>query len=180
MAWIDQLVDQDLLLRTGDYRVLKLTDRGLAVLRSEAEAKLYDVVAAGGSAKRSRRSRAKPETPRVRTTSTGKRERRKAPKVGPDATQPAVVPSRRTTDPGEHYDSEAVVLFGKLRELRRTIADKRNVPAYRVFSDKTLREMARARPTGTEAFLEISGVGPVKYKQFGRRFIDIIRSHVGQ
>ncbi len=147
MAWIDQLVDQELLEREGDYRVLRATAEGWSVMRGEAEAKLYDVARTKRSKKRSRRSRATSETP-------------------------------RRAEPDRH-DADSVVLFGKLRELRRAIADARNVPAYVVFSDKTLREMARDRPTRTEEFLDINGVGPVKYESFGRQFMNVIRSHVG-
>src|SRR5690606_7146771 len=46
------------------------------------------------------------------------------------------------------------VLFERLRELRRTIADHQGVPAYVVFSDQTLREMATRRPRNTMGLLE--------------------------
>ncbi len=51
-------------------------------------------------------------------------------------------------------------LFEKLKTVRRTFADERNVPAFVIFGDATLRTMARERPTTAEAFLAVSGVGP--------------------
>ncbi len=69
-------------------------------------------------------------------------------------------------------------LFEKLRALRRTLADERNVPAYVIFSDATLREMARARPVTTEAFERIPGVGERKLKDFAQPFTEAVSQHV--
>jgi ATP-dependent DNA helicase RecQ len=67
-------------------------------------------------------------------------------------------------------------LLDALRALRRQLADKRGAPAYTVFSDATLREMAATRPTSPEAMLAVSGVGEHKLKTFGELFIDVIRT----
>jgi ATP-dependent DNA helicase RecQ len=73
-------------------------------------------------------------------------------------------------------DSEAAdQLFEKLRELRRAIADRQGVPAYVVFSDRTLREMAEARPESEDDLLAVSGVGPAKLQRYGDRFLRAIR-----
>jgi ATP-dependent DNA helicase RecQ len=69
------------------------------------------------------------------------------------------------------------VLFERLRTLRRQIADERGVPAYIVFSDVSLREMARNYPTNSTEFRRISGVGEQKLKDFGEAFLSEIRSH---
>ena len=50
-------------------------------------------------------------------------------------------------------------LFERLRSLRRKVADERNVPAYVIFSDVSLREMARNYPTTASEFRRIAGVG---------------------
>ena len=70
------------------------------------------------------------------------------------------------------------ILFEKLRLLRRTLADERNVPAYVIFSDATLREMARALPTTTAEFERIPGVGERKLKDFAQPFTDAVSKHV--
>jgi ATP-dependent DNA helicase RecQ len=62
-------------------------------------------------------------------------------------------------------------LFERLRALRRRLADERDVPAYIVFSDVTLREMARACPTTTMEFSELPGVGQQKLKDYAAPFI---------
>jgi ATP-dependent DNA helicase RecQ len=69
-------------------------------------------------------------------------------------------------------------LFEKLRILRRDLADERNVPAYVIFSDATLREMARALPRNTAEFERIPGVGERKLKDFAEPFTAAISEHV--
>ena len=65
-------------------------------------------------------------------------------------------------------------LFEKLRALRSEIAKEEEIPAYLVFSDKTLKEMERVRPTTEMELLEISGVGQRKLDVYGDAFIDAI------
>src|ERR1043166_5525936 len=62
-------------------------------------------------------------------------------------------------------------LFERLRVLRRKLADERDVPAYIIFSDATLREMARACPTTPAEFRRIPGVGEQKLKDFAEPFL---------
>lgn len=66
-------------------------------------------------------------------------------------------------------------LFARLRQLRRSLADARGIPAYMVFSDSTLLEMASSRPRTGDALLGISGVGPKKLAAYGQAFLDLIR-----
>jgi len=66
-------------------------------------------------------------------------------------------------------------LFDTLRELRREIAKEKSVPAYIVFGDAALRDMARRRPSSVDGFLEVSGVGQKKALQYGERFVATVR-----
>ena len=77
--------------------------------------------------------------------------------------------------PGEAYDRG---LFEMLRGVRRTIAQERGVPPYLVFSDVSLRDMARRRPTLPHEFLEVKGVGEWKADEFGSQFLAAIRAHL--
>ena len=70
------------------------------------------------------------------------------------------------------------VLFERLRALRRQLADERGVPAYIIFSDVSLREMARNYPTNSAEFRRIPGVGEQKLKDFGEAFLSEIKSHL--
>jgi ATP-dependent DNA helicase RecQ len=65
-------------------------------------------------------------------------------------------------------------LFERLRKLRFEIARREGLPAYIVFSDATLRDMAVKRPHTNEEFLEVSGVGTMKLERYGKAFLDCI------
>ncbi len=67
-------------------------------------------------------------------------------------------------------------LLARLRDLRRTISREEQVPAYVVFPDRTLAEIAVRRPADTGAMGKIRGVGPVKLERYGERFLEIVRS----
>ena len=73
-------------------------------------------------------------------------------------------------------DEEAAGLFEELRALRKRIADERGVPAYIVFNDATLRDMASRMPKTDGEFLGVSGVGAAKLDRYGDEFLDAIRA----
>ncbi len=68
-------------------------------------------------------------------------------------------------------------LFEALRALRRELADERGVPAYVLFNDATLRDMARLRPGSRDAFLNVRGIGERKLADLGDRFLEEISSY---
>jgi ATP-dependent DNA helicase RecQ len=65
-------------------------------------------------------------------------------------------------------------LFDELRALRKELADAAQMPAYIVFNDYTLRELARLRPTSIESMRRVSGVGGQKLSLYGERFTTAI------
>jgi ATP-dependent DNA helicase RecQ len=65
-------------------------------------------------------------------------------------------------------DSE---LFEKLKVLRKTLANRANLPPYIIFADTSLRQMAVKRPKNQQEFLKITGVAEVKFKQYGSAFL---------
>jgi ATP-dependent DNA helicase RecQ len=81
-------------------------------------------------------------------------------------------PARRTKPALEDEDDQE--LFEKLKEARQLIAKKRRVPAYVIFHDKTLIELADKRPQSFEEMLEINGIGESKLKKFGQTLLDVI------
>jgi ATP-dependent DNA helicase RecQ len=80
---------------------------------------------------------------------------------------------------GTPLNADGKALFDQLRNLRREIADENNVPAFMVFSDKTLRAMARQKPTTKSAMLQVYGVGFAKFETFGDRFMKAIKDYGG-
>ncbi len=67
-------------------------------------------------------------------------------------------------------------LFEKLRRLRLDIAQKAGLPPYVVFHDKTLQELALARPGNRFELLQIPGVGDRKADRYGQQFLDLINA----
>src|SRR6266513_1992161 len=70
------------------------------------------------------------------------------------------------------------LLFEQLRALRRKLADERDVPAYVIFSDVSLSEMARNYPTTASEFRRIPGVGEQKLKDFAQPFLSEIKKYI--
>lgn len=130
--WIEQLVGQDYIEKTGEYNVLNVTEKGWRTLKGK-------------------------ETPRL---------------LKP-ARRPAKV-SKIARDSWEGVDKD---LFEALRRLRGRIAGKKRVPAYIVFDDRTLREMARRKPCTLEGLLEIRGVGKKKLRQYGQAVLAAIKNY---
>lgn len=67
-------------------------------------------------------------------------------------------------------------LFEILRSLRREIALEESIPPYMVFSDATLKELSIRYPIDANQMLDISGVGDLKLKKYGEKFLNIIKN----
>lgn len=136
--WIEQLVGQNFLEKTGEYNILQITPEGRRLLRGEVTPRLLK--------------------PRKRK-SAGRRGKSGA---GVEA------------DSWEGVDED---LFEKLRDLRRETAEERGVPAYIVFDDSALREMAREKPVSLDEFLNVKGVGEKRRDDYGEAFVACIVKH---
>lgn len=69
-------------------------------------------------------------------------------------------------------------LFEELRSLRSSIAKQNDIPAYTVFSNATLVDMARKKPTNLTRFKKVSGVGELKAAWYGKEFVEKIISYL--
>ncbi len=130
--WIEQLVGQDYLEKTGEYNVLNVTDRGRGVLKGK-------------------------ETPRL--------------------LKPAQKPAKVSKIVEDSWQGVDRGLFEALRKLRAIIARKKGVPAYIIFGDAALRDMARRRPSTSQGFLEVKGVGQKKLQQYGEVVLGAIKDY---
>ena len=81
---------------------------------------------------------------------------------------------RRKAGETGRYDE---TLFGRLRAVRKRIAEENHVPPYIIFSDKTLHEMCRHFPKTASELRLIPGVGDVKLERYGREFLEEIRTY---
>ena len=171
-----ELVRLGLLKQTAEkFSILELTAEGRTVLSKRSSVTLSRQIAPPASA--------------APAPSSVRRERGRTPSR---SAQPP--PSRRRRS-AEHEDGRPFrghpdggrfsggipcdeALFERLRHLRKRLADERNVPAYLVFSDVSLREMARDVPRGQEAFSRITGVGEKKLREFAEVFLSEITAYV--
>ena len=82
---------------------------------------------------------------------------------------------RRAAAAAVIVDDADAVLLESLKALRTRLARAQNVPAYVVFSDRTLAELATHRPTTPGAMREIHGVGDAKLERYGTAFLEVIQ-----
>jgi DNA helicase-2/ATP-dependent DNA helicase PcrA len=108
--------------------------------------------------------------------STGSRDRRRKPPgrcrvCGAGlVTAPERTLGRCSTCPGNPDEA----LAERLREWRLATARERGVPAYVVFTDMTLNALAERRPRSEEELLDIPGIGPAKYEQYGQTLLEMV------
>ncbi len=139
----------------GEYPILKLTPAAAPLLRGDTQLSL-----------------ARPRT-RVAATKTDAGGRRPAAR-GAARSRPAAGEPGAGAGSADGATGADDALFAELRALRRQIADREGVPAYVIFHDATLWEMATARPTTSEDLLDISGVGERKLQKYGGEFLVLL------
>ena len=76
---------------------------------------------------------------------------------------------------GEAIDN---ILFSLLKDLRKTIAQRENIPPFVIFQDTSLEDMCTQYPTSIEEMTHISGVGTGKAQKYGHEFIELIKKYV--
>ena len=76
--------------------------------------------------------------------------------------------TKQSKQAAEDYDKE---LFDRLRKLRMELAKEQGLPAYMIFSNASLEDMARRKPFTRHEFLQVNGVGDMKMTMYGEQFI---------
>jgi ATP-dependent DNA helicase RecQ len=127
--WIEQLVGQGYLEKTGEYNILVVTEKGRAILKGSGT---------------------------------------------PHLLKPAQKPAKISKIASDSWEGVDKGLFEALRKLRSEIALEKQLPAYIVFGDAVLRDMARRRPSTLDRFLQVKGVGQQKCQQYGKMFLDTL------
>ena len=87
-------------------------------------------------------------------------------------------PVRQVAFPGDRETAYDTKLFDELAALRLEIATDREVPAYQIFGNKSLQQMAFHMPQSELEFSKISGVGDAKLRDFSERFLEVINEYV--
>ncbi|GAB5561449.1 MAG: DNA helicase RecQ [Synoicihabitans sp.] len=115
--------------------------------------------------------------PTVQMTDAGKQILRERTTI--TLTKPMVSPkATRVRIPRKGAIECDEILFARLRAVRKELADERGVPAYVIFGDATLRQMAREYPETITAMHDIFGMGEKKREQFGELFAGEIKDHL--
>ena len=98
------------------------------------------------------------------------------PPAAASARRQAEKPRRRPAD--VELSAEDEKLLAALYALRKRLAAKQKLPAYMVFNDSTLRQMALKKPLSVEELLNIPGVGEKKAARYGQEFLGVIEDMV--
>jgi len=94
------------------------------------------------------------------------------------AAGPAASATRaRDAAPSDALDASAQALFEALRRYRLGVARAEGVPPYVVASDRSLREIARLRPSGEDELLLAYGIGPAKLQKYGADLLAVVAEH---
>ena len=75
----------------------------------------------------------------------------------------------------EVLSPEDFVIFARLRETRKELAKTEQVPAYAIFTNEQLAEMAKIRPVSKNGLSKIVGVGESRIQKYGAQFLQILR-----
>ena len=191
-TWIDQLVSQRLLVRSGPYAPLRITSSGQQVFKATAEAAeslvklsppapktLAKAPWEGKSKSRSSwATRAQGEDWDEPYSGAPGRSggRRRFESAYSESPEWDAVKGYVDSAPGGDDDER---LFETLRHLRRTLSMENKVPAYIICGDVSLREMVRLKPTTPDALLAVRGMGQRKVELYGEMFLNALREHQG-
>jgi ATP-dependent DNA helicase RecQ len=99
---------------------------------------------------------------------------RREPEHTPKAAKVAKAPKAQRGEPVD-LTAEAAGLFEQLRAWRAGVAKEQGVPAYVIFHDATLREIATTRPASLAELGQVSGVGETKLARYGQQVLDTVR-----
>jgi len=97
-----------------------------------------------------------------------------------DVLRPRERRKRRTSAAMDSVAAGGDALLQDLKTLRTRLAKEESVPAYVIFSDRTLIDMANRRPTNLTQFGEIHGVGQAKLDRYADAFLSVVRHHEAQ
>ncbi|MEO1536806.1 MAG: DNA helicase RecQ [Pseudomonadota bacterium] len=86
----------------------------------------------------------------------------------------AFAPARRRPAVKSLVSEEDAPLLSALKAKRRALAEAQRAPAYVIFPDRTLIEMAEKRPTTLDDMAQISGIGAKKLERYGKTFLEVI------
>jgi ATP-dependent DNA helicase RecQ len=164
---IDHLIEEKCLLTEGDeYPVVTLGEEIEEILKEER--KIFLKLPKEQKSKLDSKQKIKTQTPLYLP-----RELQLEPQAIPERTV-SLHSKSISQDIDKTVDDE--ILFEKLKDLRKKFATEEGVPAYIIFSNASLLDMCRKKPTSLVQFSAVNGVGAVKLEKYGEAFVDMIKS----
>ena len=149
-----------------DHKLLKTYGVGADISKEDWQTYFRDLIAKGYL------RQTEDEFPKIKLTNASEDVLKGKIKVELVKTKTVQEPSRTLASQAEMaYEKE---LYADLKDLRKNIADKTNVPAYIILGDSTLIEIAAYLPQTVEELRKISGFGDVKIQRFGKAFLDMV------
>ena len=148
---VRQLLASGLLAVKGDHGTLALTDLSAEVLRGEREV-LF-----------------RRDAPRPAPSSSPAARGGRGPKAGAGAASRG-----KSAGPAAELSPEAEAVFERLRAWRAAVAKEQGMPAYVIFHDATLRQIAASPPSTLAGLAAINGVGETKLGRYGQQILDVL------
>lgn len=148
-ALIRLLLEKELLVKDSEYQVLSLTREAADKLRKR-DVFMLPFVPSG--------------------------------KTGYADSQKLAAENRKGSVPAkgsQELDDSGLIIYEELRVLRKKLAEKADVPAYVIFGDRTVRDIAEKKPSEKEALYGIYGIGEKKLEQYGDFIVHTVRKCLG-
>ncbi len=155
-GWLDQLASQGLLDIGEQYPTFSLSHAGWELLRNETDVSLFA----------SQRSAAK----QPRSQTTRRQTRASANSESTSFESNSIMPEFDDQSPD-------IALVDALRKLRKQLADEQNLPAYCIFSNRTLQAVAANKPSSDDELMQLSGIGPKTLAKYGDPILDCVLNY---
>ncbi len=162
---VRQLLASGLLRVTGEHGTLALTDASAEVLRGQRQVMFRRDALVPAAAARGGRAAASGAAGGAGPAGA---------RAGGAGGAGGAARSRRTPDRPAELSAEAQRAFGRLRAWRAAAASEQGVPAYVIFHDATLREIAACAPATLAGLAAVNGVGEAKLARYGQQILDLL------
>ena len=146
------LIDEGIIMKTGDYNVLEITSKGKRFLAERSELKLP----------------LRPDEFKTRAKTSGNTS------TSRNSGLTNLRGEKITAEKPAANDSVAEEIMKNLKAWRKRKADDLNIAPYMIFGDKTLLDLAAKKPKNRGDLLNVYGIGRAKAEEFGRAIIQII------
>jgi ATP-dependent DNA helicase RecQ len=167
---VEVLIQEHILIKSGDYNILTITPKGYDLLSSREKVELSFVP--------SLKDAALNKTSLAVAESLTYGENKPALAFPKPQKKSSYIVGKRTesivAEKPAADDPQAEIIISKLKEWRKKKASDMNVPPYIIFGDKTLYDIAAKKPASKSELMKIYGLGSVKVENFGNSILALM------